>query len=79
MKKILAIAVFIGSILTGCGNKQIIDNKWTFTKATINLGENTIEVEVDKWRDYDDNSIQITAKDGTVYLTDLKNVILEGK
>jgi len=67
-------------MLTGCGNRQTFDTKWTFTKATINLGDKTIEVEVDTWKDYtDDTSVQIVAKDGTVFLTDIKNVILEGK
>lgn len=79
MKKRLVVAVLMGSILTGCGNKQVFDTKQTFTKATISLGNKTIEVEIDKWKGYEDTSIQIIAKDGTVYLTDLKNVILEGK
>lgn len=35
-------------------------------------------VEVKKWSDYDDTSVQIETKDGQVYLTDFKNVVLIG-
>lgn len=79
MKKKIISALFIATtllVLTGCGNKQILDTNFTFTKATIILGSKEIEVEVDTWRDFDDTTIQIKAKDGTVYLTDVKNVLM---
>lgn len=80
-KKIISTLIVAATLLTlvGCGNKQILDTKWTFTNATIVVGDKAIEVEVDSWRDYkDDTTIQITAKDGTVYLTDIKNVLMVG-
>ena len=82
MKKGLLI-LFVTStiVLAGCGNRQIIDTKWTFTKAKIAIGNEMIEVNVKSWKDYDngDTSIQVVAEDGTVYLTDKKNVLLIGK
>ncbi len=73
--KLIMLVILSILILTGC-NKQIIDTKWKFDKAIIVIGDVTLEVEVQSWRDYDDTSIQITTTDGTTYLTDLKNVLL---
>ena len=34
MKKGILILLITGTVmLTGCGNRQILDTKWTFTKA----------------------------------------------
>ena len=82
MKKGVLILLLAGSLmLSACGNRQIIDTKWTFTKAKINIGNEMIEVNVKSWKDYDngDTSIQIVAEDGKVYLTDKKNVLLMSK
>lgn len=79
-KKVLGImlAVTIVSGLTGCGNKDLFDTNYTFDRAIIALpnGE-SIEVEIDKWTDYEDgDQLQIIAKDGTVYLTSTLNCTL---
>ena len=82
MKKGILILLITGTVmLTGCGNRQILDTKWTFTKAKISIGNEMIEVNVKSWKDYDngDTSVQVVATDGTVYLTDKKNVLLMGK
>lgn len=72
----LCLLTLLSLSLISC-NRQIIDTTWKFNKAIILLGDETIEIEIDSWIDYDeDTSIQIKAKDGTSYLTDLKNVIL---
>jgi hypothetical protein len=82
MKKgLLILLITCTVVLTGCGNRQIIDTKWNFSKAKITIGNEMIEVNVKSWKDYDngDTSIQVVADDGTVYLTDKKNVLLIGK
>lgn len=78
MKKKSIIGMILTSMLlfTGCGNKQIFDTQWTFTKAKIYFGGEIIEIDIDKWVDYDDTTIQLIDKNGKVYLTDIKNVIL---
>ena len=80
-KKLLVLLITCTVVLTGCGNRQILDTKWTFKKAKINIGNEMIEVNVKSWKDYDngDTSVQVVAEDGTVYLTDKKNVLLIGK
>lgn len=58
------------------GNKSWLDTKFEFTKAYIDLGDKTIEVEIDRWLDYEGEQIQIIAKDGSVYLVSSFNTIL---
>jgi hypothetical protein len=80
MKKIILIVMIMAALtFNGC-NRQIIDTKWNFTKAKIVIGNQTIDVDVKSWKDYkNDSSIQIVAQDGTVYLTDIKNVLMLGR
>lgn len=79
MKNKLIGALLLSSLLlVGCegGNRQIFDTKWEFRKAIIFMGNDTIEVNVKSWKDYDDTTIQVTDINDKTYLTDLKNVIL---
>ena len=80
MKKGLIISLLLTSILlVGCGNREVFDTSWRFEKAIILFGDEKIEVEVDSWSDYDDTTVQIKTKDGKVYLTDIKNVLMMSK
>ena len=77
IKIILLIAIiFVGLfVLTGC-NKEMIDTNYTYNKAIIRIGDEIIKIDVDKWRDYEGEQLQITAKDGTIYLTSSFNTTL---
>lgn len=76
-KKLIGVILFSTIILAGCGNRSVIDTKYTFTKAKIVLGNETIDVEVSQWRDYENSDqIQIIDKNGKVYLTHISNVLL---
>lgn len=74
----LLSVILLAALLTGC-NKQLLDTNYSFNRAKIIIGDEVIEVKVKSWNDYDDTSIQITDENGTVYLTDIKNVILINK
>lgn len=74
-KKLIATTILLSLLLTGC-NRQVFDTNWTFTKAKINFGGDIIEIELKSWKDYEDTTIQLIDKDGKVYLTDVKNVLL---
>ena len=79
MKKVLCglLISSLGVLAVGCGNQQLLDTEYTYNKAIIGFPNGSCkEVEVKKWNDDDDTSIQIIGKDGKVYLTDLKNVVL---
>lgn len=78
MKKLfIALSVLFILVLSGCGNEQMFDTNWRFNKAIIKLGDEVITVDVAMWRDYEDGEqLQITAKDGTVYLTSSYNCTL---
>ena len=75
-KKLLIFSLLLSStLLIGC-NKQILDTTWKFDKAIIVIGDEKIEIDIDSWSDYDDTTIQIKSKDGKVYLTDIKNILM---
>ena len=70
---LLAVDAFA---LTGC-NMSIIDTTYTFDKAIVYMGNEKIELEIKKWKDYEDGEqIQIETKDGKVYLISMNNAIL---
>lgn len=74
---ITAIGAMLMAILISCGNKDIFDTNYTYTKAIISLpnGE-VIEGEVENWTDYaDGDQIQVTI-DGDVYLVHSSNITL---
>lgn len=73
--KILLIAIPV-ILLTGC-NKQIIDLEYSYNKAICVIGNETKEIEIKKWKDYEDGEqLQITDKEGNVYLVSSYNCIL---
>ena len=78
MKKII-IAVLILCVmlsLIGC-NKTIIDTKYTFDYALVSFPDgNTGRIEIESWKDYDGEQIQIKSTDGTTYLFHADNVVL---
>lgn len=79
MKKIFAlllVLVMVCGIFTAC-NYQVIDTNYKFTEAIIFREDGEQRIELKSWCDYENSDmIQITAKDGTVYLTHSTNVIL---
>lgn len=76
-RKLLALATLITGTLmfTGC-NKQIIDTNYTYNYAIIGVGDTTITVVVDKWKDYAGEQLQIIDTYGNVYLTSAENCVL---
>lgn len=64
--------------LTACGNRDMFDTVYTYNYAIVGfLDGRTEKISVKQWRDYEDGEqIQITAKDGTVYLVNSVNCIL---
>lgn len=74
---ILVIIMLAGLVvLTGCGNRDMWDTNYTYTKAITYIGDERIELEIKQWRDYDGEQIQIIAKDGKTYLVSTNNTIL---
>ena len=74
LKKILVVGT-IALTLSGC-NYQMVDLNYGYDYAIINIGGEYQKIEIDSWTDYDGEQIQITAKDGTVYLTNSFNCTL---
>ena len=71
MKKIIITLLVVAmlAIMVGC-NRDMIDTNYSYDRAIIQLANgDVVEMDIAKWRDYEGEQIQITAKDGTVYLT----------
>ena len=78
---IISILVIVGIGILGFypyifGNASFIDVDFKFEKAYIYAGDEIIELEVDKWNDYEGEQIQIKTKDGKTYLVSSFNTIL---
>lgn len=59
------------------GNKTAWDTKYTFNKAIVILNDGTkMEIEIEKWKDFEGEQIQIQGKDGKTYLVSSYNTIL---
>lgn len=71
----IMVAALLLFTLSGC-NRQVIDTTYTYDKAITYIGDERIEIEIKKWKDYDGEQIQIVAEDGTVYLLSMNNTIL---
>ena len=78
-KKAIFIAILITTVVlfSGC-NYDMVDTNYSYDKAIITLNDGTkMELEIKQWRDYEDGEqIQITDKDGNVYLVSSYNTIL---
>lgn len=81
MKKIILviIAVILACLLlTGCGNRAMIDTAYRFSRAIVYAPDGTkvAEGKVTNWRDYDDSDQLQVCIDGKTYLTAAENIIL---
>lgn len=77
MKKFMCAVAVTMLILSGCGNRDIIDTTYFYDSAVIKLPNDTvIEGKVESWRDYEDGD-QIQVKiNGKSYLVHSSNVVL---
>lgn len=53
------------------------DTNYTYNRAIVIMNDGTrIELEIQQWRDFEGEQIQIIAKDGKTYLISSYNTIL---
>lgn len=71
----IAAAILILFGLTGC-NYQMVDLNYSYDKAICKIGNETKEIEIKKWTDYDGEQLQIIDKEGNVYLVSSFNCTL---
>ena len=74
MKKIILL-VIIALCLTGC-NRQVLDLDYEYDKAICNIGNETKEIKLRSWRDYDGEQLQLTDEEGNKYLISSFNCTL---
>lgn len=77
MKKIIVLILIVTTLLTGCGNYQVVDFQYSFNYAVLKLqnGE-VIEGKVESWRDYEDGEQLQVKINGVLYLTNSYNCTL---
>ena len=79
-KKILVVLVVLLLFILGSCDSRLVETEihTTFSRAWIKLGNDWVEMAIKAWRIYS-YGIQITSQDGTIYMTDWKNVVLISK
>lgn len=77
MKKLLILPI-LALGLTGCGNLDMVDTVFTYDTAITRWPDGTTKtIKIKTWRDYQDGEqIQITDRDGNVYLLSSFNTVL---
>lgn len=79
MKKGIALFVVLTSVfaLVACGNQDMGWGNYTYNYAYIEISDGLyVEVEIERWKDYEDGMIEIYTKDQNNLLTHSHNVIM---
>ena len=82
MKKLFALVLTALMLLslTACGNYDVFDTVYTYDYAIVTFPDGSTQtIELAQWADYEGEQIQLTAKDGTVYLVNSVNCVLVKK
>lgn len=68
--KVMVAGVLISSVLllSGC-NYDWLDLKYSYPTAIVFSEDHATIFDIEKWRDYDGEQIQISTKEGVVFLT----------
>lgn len=67
-KRPLALILGLTMFLTGC-NRTVFDTKYRFDKAVVFGDGSSIILDVEKWKDYSGEQIQLTTNNGLTLLT----------
>ena len=79
MKKTFSIFILLIFLLTlaSCGNSDFGIGNYEYNYAYIEVENGLfVELEVLRWKDYEDTTVELYLKDGNNILTSLENVIL---
>jgi hypothetical protein len=76
---LVIVSLGIGILFTFIGNRTIIDTKFYYDYAIVQLADGSvIKGKVDSWRDYEGEQIQITIN-GETWLVHSANVSLRAR
>ena len=79
MKKTIAAIVTAGVLTTcllGC-NRELLDTTWKYDTAVTRWPDGSMKtIKIKSWRDYEGEQIQVTDRNGNVYLLSSFNTVL---
>jgi hypothetical protein len=80
MIKTIAAAIITAGIMTTClvgCNIEIIDTTWKYDTAVTRWPDGSVKtIKIKSWLDYEGEQIQVTDRDGNVYLLSSFNTVL---
>lgn len=82
MKKIIMMIILVLAVLslTSCGNRQLFDTTWVFTKAVCKMPDGTVEeFPIKSWKDYEDSDMIQIETSYHSFLTHSSNCFLKTK
>lgn len=72
---VMAVIVIIMLCITAC-NKTDFNTNYKLDKAHIRINDEWLDVNVRKWRAYDDGNIRLVLTDGSVIVINIRDCIL---
>lgn len=76
MKKLIILPILAICFCTGC-NRDMFDTTWKYDTAVVRWPDGSMKtIKIRSWRDYEGEQIQITDRDGNVYLLSSYNTVL---
>jgi hypothetical protein len=80
MKKTIAVAIVTAGVLTTCllgSNRELLDTTWKYDTAVTRWPDGSMKtIKIKSWKDYEGEQIQVTDRDGNVYLLSSFNTVL---
>ena len=80
MIKTIGAAIVTAGIITTClvgCNRELFDTIWKYDTAVTRWPDGTMKtIKIKSWRDYEGEQIQVTDRNGNVYLLSSFNTVL---
>lgn len=80
MIKTIVAAIVVAGVLSVCligCNREIFDTNWKYDTAVTRWPDGSMKtIKIKSWRDYEGEQIQVTDRDGNVYLLSSFNTVL---
>lgn len=80
MVKTIGVAIVTAGIMTAClvgCNREIFDTTWKYDTAVTRWPDGSMKtIKIKSWKDYEGEQLQVTDREGNVYLLSSFNTVL---